>query len=865
MESRFRIGKPFTPIPSDPESLFRDIKKRSPKVQYLWSHQADILRTWHQSHLASKDVAIELPTGTGKTLIGLLIAEFRRQSKNERAIYLCPTRQLAYQVGSLAEQYGITAHVLVGDQTKYPPADFAAYATGNAIAVTTYSGVFNNNPRLRDANCLILDDAHSAEDYIASMWTITIDRRSAADSYRAVLDVFKGTLRDEFIRQLEAEQPPKTRRAADKIPFPVYLDKLPQLKELLQASDQDSVRYAWSLAQEHMEACNMYVSWASICVRPIIPPTLTHHAFATSNQRIYMSATLGLGGELERITGVPAIQRIPVPEGWDRQGTGRRFFMVPGYALDGAGTEKVLWQSVGSVDRALILCPDGATARNVENELATSGPERDILHAQDIEESLVDFTSSENAVLILSGRYDGLDLEGEACRMLVVYGLPSGHNAQEEFLLARIGASSLLRDRLRTRLTQAFGRCTRGPTDYAAVILVGTSLVDFCLQSEVRSSLHPELQAELEYGLRMSAATKADDWGPILKAFLAQDEDWRDAETWIRRFRDGVTRTGDEAEKMLLSVASDEVSYLYCLWKGDYEAALQRARTISDALSGDGVAGYRAWWYYLAGSAAWLLAKTAASKEFEGLAQDFYKRAAVCPTAVSWFAALARLSMIETPVPEADEVFGEMLDNLEDLFAQLGLHGPRFEREAADLLGLVDSDESRAFCRGLEQLGRFLGFASYRPGVKGAPDCLWTVSDRICVALEAKSEEKPDQPIPMRDAREAKGHLDWVSSNVRLAAQAEVLALLVSPRSTIAAEALPHTDGVFHFGVDEARLLAREATSCLRTARAQSADGTPDALRRNLHTELAHAGLNITVLIERFRKVALGGLPQKRP
>ena len=100
---------------------------------------------------------------------------------------------------------------------------------------------------------------------------------------------------------------------------------------------------------------------------------------------------------------------------------------------------------------------------------------------------------------------------------MVVYGLPSGHNAQEEFLLGRIGASSFLRDRIRTRLTQAFGRCTRGPTDYAAIILIGSPLVDFCIQKEVRSNMHPELQAELDYGLNMSGDANPDDWKEFIK------------------------------------------------------------------------------------------------------------------------------------------------------------------------------------------------------------------------------------------------------------------------------------------------------------------------------------------------------------
>lgn len=57
-------------VPQDPESLFRDLKSGSNRVQFLWSHQADILRTYME-HKNESDIALELPTGCGKTLVGL--------------------------------------------------------------------------------------------------------------------------------------------------------------------------------------------------------------------------------------------------------------------------------------------------------------------------------------------------------------------------------------------------------------------------------------------------------------------------------------------------------------------------------------------------------------------------------------------------------------------------------------------------------------------------------------------------------------------------------------------------------------------------------------------------------------------------
>lgn len=46
-----------------------------------------------------------------------------------------------------------------------------------------------------------------------------------------------------------------------------------------------------------------------------------------------MSATLGANGELERITGIKNIKRLPVVGDWDKKGLGRRFVLLPDLAL----------------------------------------------------------------------------------------------------------------------------------------------------------------------------------------------------------------------------------------------------------------------------------------------------------------------------------------------------------------------------------------------------------------------------------------------------------------------------------------------------------------------------------------------------
>ena len=63
----FKIIEKKKTKPKDPESLFHDLKDRDPEIKHLWAHQADLLRDYSQNHIDTKDIGLELPTGTGKT------------------------------------------------------------------------------------------------------------------------------------------------------------------------------------------------------------------------------------------------------------------------------------------------------------------------------------------------------------------------------------------------------------------------------------------------------------------------------------------------------------------------------------------------------------------------------------------------------------------------------------------------------------------------------------------------------------------------------------------------------------------------------------------------------------------------------
>jgi Rad3-related DNA helicase len=687
--------------PVDIETLFRDLPGRSDPFKYMWSHQADLLREY-QSHLTASDVALELPTGSGKTLVGLLIAEYRRRREKARVVYLCPTRQLCHQVARQAKALGIPASTLVGKQKDYDPQEFGDYRTGASLAITTYNGIFNTNPRISDPQIIIVDDAHAADQYISSLWTVRIARDEQADLYAALLDLLADGLPDRALQRLrDDDADPDAKSLVDAAPYTTLFHSRNQIAELLDSragdSEKESWTYSWRKISGHLHACQAWLSWDEIVLRPYICPTLTHAPFSQASQRIYMSATLGAGGELERALGIPDIARLPIPTGWEKRGTGRRFFVFPERSLDAPGVDAVLGGVLALTPRSLGLSPSRTGAKFLASAVQRLRPGVTVVTADQVEDDLAPFTRANPAHLSLSGRYDGIDLAGDTCRFVVVNDLPGATDLVEQFFLTRLSAHALLRDRIRTRFTQAVGRCSRGDNDHSLVMVRGGRLLDYCSDPNFVNTLHPELQAEVRFGLENSEVDGPTTLVDLSAAFIKQSPDWLDAESSIRELRDQSSRAEDPSAAALRVTAKPEVRASYDLWNGHYENAVERCREVADQLPGEALKSYRSWWCYQAACAAVASNEAGAGTGYLSIARDYFVRAANGAPSVSWFMDMAR------KLPKDVSEQAQQLQRPEDILLAV---------QAENMLRYVESEGFTGKKFGTDQTSRLRRYTS---------------------------------------------------------------------------------------------------------------------------------------------------------
>ena len=778
---------------NDPETLFRDLRMR--KVEGLLSQQADTLRAYME-HINDSDIALELPTGSGKTLVGLLIAEWRRRKFNERCLFLCPTVQLVNQVAEQAfEKYGIKTINFAGSRKNYTEANKSSFQNCEAIGIATYSALFNSNSFFDDVGTIIFDDAHAAENYVASCWSLEISKFKNPECFKAIKELIEQDIEEnDKIRFSNNNNEAIDHQFVNMYPLPYLYDKISKFVSLLNNFCNNGENYfRWTMIKDHLHACLLYYTSTSFLIRPIIPPTLTFAPFINAKQRIYMSATLGEGGDLERIFRQKHIKRIPAPNGWDQQGIGRRYFVFPMryWNEDEAIKNAIEW--ITKFKRALILTPRDIDSSKLEKLIDNNNlfDKYTVFFAQDIEKSKKEFVEKDLSIALLANRYDGIDLPGDECRYLIVYGLPEATNLQERFLMSRLGSYTLFQVRIRTRITQAVGRCTRSSTDWSLVCIIGEKLNKYFMTPQKRDLFQPELQAEIEFGIEQSSFDEnKEEFSENIDIFKSQNEEWNEANDSIIDIRANKIQKEISDASILNSVVQDEIKYVNNLWNSNFEEALSNAINVYSKISSEQLRGYRGLWIYLAGNAAYMQNK-------RDLAKKKYSEAAKAIKTLSWLQKLNENYEFSIDINEED--LFTMIENIEIKISKLGtINNIKLEKITNKIINGLNSDSAADFEQAQVELGQLLGFKAHNSEDSGAPDPFWVIKSKEGIVFEDYTDTDDNTTIiPKHKILQAKGHPDYIKYNYEEFKNINFKVIICSKVSQLDKAGYPHTENAY--------------------------------------------------------------------
>ena len=781
-----------------PEKLFPLLARTGANSDALWSQQTDLLREYAAKRLNAKDLAVELPTGTGKTLTGLLIADWRRRKEHGRTIFVCPTVQLVRQVVSAATKEGIPVVDLSGPNKNWDPTDKADYERGRATAVVSYSAIFNVSPKLIEAEVIVFDDSHAGEQYVSKAYTVEVSRSRYSEIYSAILEAVAPSLSGERYNQLIMNEPGVgTRQLVDALFLAQRDDWIAPLSRALdkfsECDKNDKIalsqKYSFAAIKEHLSACTLYLSWAKIEVRPATPPTFENSLFSNAKQRVYLSATLGAAGELERAFGRPEIKRLPLPPEAPTPKSGRRFLVFPHLVPD-CDADALTKELIATAGKAIVITPSDATATIAGKQLIPDGWK--VFKKDDVEDSFDGFAAAKEAVAVLANRYDGIDLPGKACRAVALFGFPGVTNLQEQFYSSRARSSSVSDERVRSRVVQGTGRCTRGPRDWALVIVADAETTTYLSRAEVRASLDADLQAEVLFGLEQSEAS-VENVRENVRAFLAQDKEWRTgAEPQITEFRSDIKEKIPAVAGGLAAAAINEVEALERMWHGDWQNAAVRTHVAATALNSFREArGYQGTLLFRAAvlmdKASRLTGDVKLAKIADGLADQAVRAA----TPATWMNAFLPFSGRQA-VPESAPL-RSAVDRLSAYIDDVG-SSAKLKKTFADMFAGLTQIDHNDFETELTTLGKLLGADAFKPTGDARTDSAWCWDDTLWLTLEAKSEHQPKGTIGVDDVRQINGHLKLVADDRSVAIPSGSAAVMVSPRITVKREAMVVAD-----------------------------------------------------------------------
>jgi hypothetical protein len=747
---------------TDPIALFQRLRVTDTSINDLWLAQGDALRGWNDKRTET-DISISLNTGAGKTLVGLLIGQSLVNEFRSLVLYACSSIQLVEQTAKKAEGYGLPITTYVRGQFSN---DLAA--KGDAVCLTTYQALFNGKSIFarRDVAGIVFDDAHAAEHLLRDHFSLRISKEHFENVFTQISAEFTEYFHSVGLASSYDEIVAGTGSRLLLIPpFEVRKAHAAVLKYLRESSVPTDVNttFAWEHLKDRIDLCAFVVSASEITITPPFIPVGTLPYFTKGIRRVYLSATLSVLDVFVRTFGrKPSCQIAPTTTA----GECERMILVPA-KMKGVSDDVEAAKEFIRPHKSLILVPSYARAAGWADLVQPPPPEQ-------ATEAIEAFKIAKGTdKLLLSARYDGMDLPGDMCRVVVIDDLPSGIGPLERYLWEYLRFSSNLRTAIASRIVQSFGRISRGMSDHGVALLTGKRLVEWLQVPKNLGSLPRFLQKQLQLGFQMSEEMSPAEVPTGIKSCLSRQRSWVDAyEHFIQEaaHEDALPEPATVAD-----LALAETKYAEEMWHRNYaKAASQLQRTLEAAgnFSVSTVCWHKLWLGY--------------SLECSGDAETahaLYQQAHAGQSNIPAFKGHAD-SAVDTNLPIQAVAAGRQFE----LPGDGSVVVPRaLDR---DLLYLDGTGTPKQSEEALRCLGQYLGVQSSRPDNEHdtGPDVLWIFPDMTALCVDAKTDKLAKSVYRKDEFGQLSDHVQWVRDNTEAK---NIIAGFVGPELLVSESANP--------------------------------------------------------------------------
>ena len=520
---------------TDPIEIFESLDRRGSHTA-LRPVQIEALRTLNERR-RERDLVLKLSTGAGKTTVALVYLYSHMREKRQPAVYLCPTTQLADQVVAEAEHLGIKA-VLYPSGQPLPGADALA---GRAIVVCSYDKLFNakttfdrNDVQLTPC-ALVLDDAHSGIQEVRDSFSLRVD---IGDFYDKLLRILEPRCKEYHPGQW-AGIDRNDAAASLEVPFWIWTSVLDELREVLEAyGNLAPYVFVWGYLRDQLRWCRCVIAGRGIEIFLDVPAVHLARPYHKAEHRLFMSATLSDDSSLVREFGCSAESaRRPILPPSDG-GIGERMVLAPSLIDPDLDRNRVMeWCKIFSnYVRVAVFSSSEKQAREWEAVGAT------VELGDQVSQTVAALRTGKLKFVAFAQRYDGVDLPDDACRVLVLDGMPMGAGIAEDHDRSIPGRPEGELRRWTYRIEQGMGRAVRSHADYAVIILAGPELCNFLAKRDVRDLLGTGTKAQIDLAEEMVEIARSSGERPegavmdMVRKCINRDSGWRSFyETKVRK------------------------------------------------------------------------------------------------------------------------------------------------------------------------------------------------------------------------------------------------------------------------------------------------------------------------------------------
>jgi replicative superfamily II helicase len=501
-----------------PRDIFFTLN-RQPQFSFPRDIQTEVMNHWFDRR-DERDAVVKLNVGSGKTLVGLLLLQSSLNEGKGPALYVAPDNQLAQQVMQEAAALGI--------EVTDDPRD-GSYAAGERICVVNVYKLFNGRSVFgvgtSDINIgtVVIDDAHACVSTITRQFRISL--KNTHEAYGKVLSIvsedLKGYNQARYL-EIEAGDP----RAHIEVPFWSWVEHQSEiLRTLHDHRSENDLKFVYPLLSELLPLCRCVIGGQYLEIEPHYPATDLIQSFRRAKRRIYMTATLSDDSVIATHFGADpnSLGKPIVPS--SSQSMGERMILMPQELnpdLTTADIRTVL-EELSQTVNVVVIVPSDAASKD------WTAVADQVLIGDKVPDGIEKLRAGHVGLTVLVNRYDGIDLPGNACRVLAIADLPEVSSYADLVDSEVLSGSSVNLRRHVERIEQGMGRGVRSNDDFCAVLLLGAKLTSRLRSPEGQVMLTTATRAQLDLSRKIAKQLKspsANDIKDVILQCLARDPDW---------------------------------------------------------------------------------------------------------------------------------------------------------------------------------------------------------------------------------------------------------------------------------------------------------------------------------------------------